>query len=63
MQLELVAVGCADDNVSSILVGEVVDVVGMVVEYKILVQNLHKYCTRLLEGKHVLLVFPSIYVD
>ena len=30
VQLELVAGGCADDNVSSRLVGEVVDVVGMV---------------------------------
>ena len=32
MQLELVAGGCADDNVSSRLVGEVVDVVGMVAD-------------------------------
>ena len=35
MQLELVAGGCADNNVSSRLVGEVVDVVdvvGMVAE-------------------------------
>ena len=33
MQLELVAGGCADDNViSSKLVGEVVDVVGMVAD-------------------------------
>ena len=30
--LELVAGGCADDNVSSRLVGEVVDVVGMVAD-------------------------------
>ena len=32
MRLELVAGGCADDNVSSKLVGEVVDVVGGVVD-------------------------------
>ena len=32
MQLELVAGGFADDNVSSKLVGEVVDVVGMVAD-------------------------------
>ena len=32
MQLELVAGGCADDNVSSRLVGEVVDVVGVVAD-------------------------------
>ena len=32
MQLELVAGGCADDNVINRLVGEVVDVVGMVAD-------------------------------
>ena len=32
MQLELVAGDCVDDNVSSGLVGEVVDVVGMVAD-------------------------------
>ena len=32
VQLELVDGGCADDNVSSKLVGEVVDVVGMVAD-------------------------------
>ena len=35
VQLELVAGGCADDNVSSRLVGEVVDVVGMVVDRQV----------------------------
>ena len=35
VQLELVAGGCADDNVSSRLVGEVVDVVGMVADRQV----------------------------
>ena len=35
VQLELVAGGCADDNVSSRLVGEVVDVVGMVADSQV----------------------------
>ena len=35
VQLELVAGGCADDNVSSKLVGEVVDVVGMVADRQV----------------------------
>ena len=35
VQLELVAGGCADDNVSSSLVGEVVDVVGMVADRQV----------------------------
>ena len=35
VQLELVAGGCADNNVSSRLVGEVVDVVGMVADRQV----------------------------
>ena len=35
VQLELVAGGCADDNVISRLVGEVVDVVGMVADRQV----------------------------
>ena len=40
MQLELVAGGCADDNVSSELVGEVVDVVGMVADRLVVEEEL-----------------------
>ena len=40
MQLELVAGGCADDNVSSRLVGEVVDVVGMVADRLVVEEEL-----------------------
>ena len=35
VQLELVAGGCADDNVISRLIGEVVDVVGMVADRQV----------------------------
>ena len=40
VQLELVAGGCADDNVSSELVGEVVDVVGMVADRQVVEEEL-----------------------
>ena len=40
VQLELVAGGCADDNVSSKLVGEVVDVVGMVADRQVVEEEL-----------------------
>ena len=40
VQLELVAGGCADDNVSSRLVGEVVDVVGMVADRQVVEEEL-----------------------
>ena len=40
VRLELVAGGCADDNVSSKLVGEVVDVVGMVADRQVVEEEL-----------------------
>ena len=40
VQLELVAGGCADDNVSSRLVGEVVNVVGMVADRQVVEEEL-----------------------
>ena len=42
VQLELVAGGCADDNVSSRLVGEMVDVVGMVADRQVVVTDLNE---------------------
>ena len=43
VQLELVAGGCADDNVSSRLVGEVVDVVGMVADRQVVEEKVDMF--------------------
>ena len=46
VQLELVAGGCADDNVSIRLVGEVVDVVGMVADRQVVEEEVDMLVTK-----------------
>ena len=47
VQLELVAGGCADDNVSSSLVGEVVDVVGMVADRQVVEEEVDMFAQQI----------------
>ena len=64
VQLELVAGGCADNNVSSRLVGEVVDVVGMVADRQVVeeeVDMLEQQVTKV--DTNMYIVHSTLYKD